>query len=388
MHLRTLSQSDFESCSMEDTGACEDAASAVVFTLERVPALAEIGAMWRELETRADASFFQSWDWIGCWLEEAQIQPWALVGRLSKRIVALGLLQPSRRHRHLVVTADALLLHHLGERDKDALTIVYNGLLTDRGCGWQIVRRAIEFLFSRGPAMIDREGFVFDELHLQGVPELYARHARISGIRQVLMSKQRSWNVDLNKLRASGKSYLESLSANTRYQIRRAAKLYGARGRVVAKHADNLQEALTFYEAMKKESTAYWSRRGKTGSFSYPFFDRFHTRLVSECIPKGTVEVVRLTSGDRVIGYLYNFIYRGWVYAYQCAFVFENDPKYKPGLLAHALCIEQHLKNGSALYDFLPGYSRYKSNLGTPGIEMLDIVLQRPTATLTLEHCF
>jgi CelD/BcsL family acetyltransferase involved in cellulose biosynthesis len=231
-----------------------------------------------------------------------------------------------------------------------------------------------------------RRGFLFDELHLRGVPELYARYARTPGIRQVVMSKHRSWKVDLNKLRASNKSYLESLSANTRYQIRRAARLYGARGQITAKRADNFEEALTFYEAMKEISTAYWSRRGKTGSFAYPFFDHFHRRLISNCMAAGTVEIIRLTSGDQVIGYLYNFIYKSWVYAYQCAFVFESDSKYKPGLLAHSLCIEQHLRLGDAVYDFLPGYSRYKSNLGTQGVEMLDIVLQRPTATLTVEH--
>ena len=90
-----------------------------------------------------------------------------------------------------------------------------------------------------------------------------------------------------------------------------------------------------------------------------------------------------MTSGDRIIGYLYNLIYRGWVYAYQCAFVFEGDLKYKPGLLAHSLCIQQHLRLGDAVYDFLPGYSRYKTNLGTRRSETLDIVLQRPTVTLT-----
>jgi hypothetical protein len=87
-----------------------------------------------------------------------------------------------------------------------------------------------------------------------------------------------------------------------------------------------------------------------------------------------------------LIGYLYNFIYRGWIYAYQCAFIFENDPKYKPGLLAHSLCIAQYLRKKAVVYDFLPGYGRYKTNLGTRGLEMLDIVLQRPTATLTVEH--
>ena len=388
MHFHTSAPSDIRPRLTTEPQIDGSLASSVTFTLELVSELSVLGAMWRELENRADVSFFQSWNWIGSWLEEAGIRPWVLVGRASERIVAIGVLQPSRQHRHLVVKTNALLLHELGSRDKDILTIAYNGFLIDRDYGWQLVQRAMAFVFGVNCSATVRRngGFDFDELHLRGVPALYGRYARTSGIRQVVISKYPSWRVDLEKLRVSKRGYLETLSTNTRYQIRRTTRLYEALGQITAKRADNLEEALAFYKAMKEISTAYWLRRGKIGSFAYPFFDHFHQRLIRNCIVAGTVELIRMTSGDRIIGYLYNLIYRGWVYAYQCAFVFEGDSKYKPGLLAHSLCIQQHLRLGDAVYDFLPGYSRYKTNLGTRGLEMLDIVLQRPTVTLTAEH--
>jgi CelD/BcsL family acetyltransferase involved in cellulose biosynthesis len=358
----------------------------IVFALERMSTLADLGERWRALEGRADASFFQSWDWIGAWVEEAQILPWVLVAKQSNDIVALGLLQPSRQHRHLVVTTDALLLHHLGEKERDILTIAYNGLLIDRDLGLQAIQSCIDFLFNhKGEAPVHREHYRPDELHLKGVPQQYQQYARAPGIRQVLMSKHPSWKVDLRGIRASGRNYLDHLSSNTRYQIRRAVKLYKAKGELVSRRADNVEEALTFYDAMKEVSTAYWTRRGKTGSFAYPFFDSFHKRLIRACIPRGTVELIRVSTGTDLIGYLYNFVRKGWIYAYQSAFVFEDDPKYKPGLVAHHLCIEQHLREGAAVYDFLPGYSRYKTNLGIPGVDMLDIVLQRPMVGLIVE---
>jgi len=373
---------------IEEATLSREAADEIVFTLERVSTLSELGVRWRELEERADAPFFLSWDWIGCWVEEAKVEPLVLVGRYSNRIVALALLVPSRQHRHLVITTDAMLLNHVGDQDRDILTIEYNGFLTDRDFGWKAVQIAIQFLFSyvKTAATLDHMRIRLDELHLKEVPEQYEQYAWAPGIRQTLLSRHPSWKVDLDSIRASGRDYLEHLSANTRYQVRRAKRLYGLRGKLVATRAENIADALSFFDAMKTLSTAYWSRRGQIGAFTYPFFDRFHKTLIRTCVPRRTVEMIRVTAGDQVVGYLYNFIYKGWVYAYQSAFVFEDDPKYKPGLVTHDLCIEQHIRQGSHVYDFLAGYSRYKSNLGMRGVDMLDIVLQRPMAKLRIEN--
>ena len=60
-----------------------DATAAV--TLSPVADWAALGERWRELESRADVSFFQTWTWIGCLaperyddpvLLEAGVQPW------------------------------------------------------------------------------------------------------------------------------------------------------------------------------------------------------------------------------------------------------------------------------------------------------------------------
>lgn len=373
---------------IEEATLSREAADEIVFALERMSTLSELGIRWRELEARADAPFFLSWDWIGCWVEEAQVEPLVLVGRYSNRIVALALLVPSRQHRHLVIATDAMLLNHVGDYDRDILKIEYNGFLTDRDFGWKAVQIGIQFLFShlKAAAISDQTRIRLDELHLKGVPEQYEQYAWAPGIRQTLMSRHRSWNVDLDSIRASGRDYLDQLSGNTRYQVRRAKRLYGLRGKLVATRAENVADALSYFVALKTLSTAYWSQRGQTGAFTYPFFDRFHNTLIRTCVPRRTVELIRVTAGDQVVGYLYNFVYKGWVYAYQSAFVFEDDPKYKPGLVTHALCIEQHIRQGSHVYDFLAGYSRYKSNLGMRGFDMLDIVLQRPMAKLRVEN--
>ena len=371
---------------MEVTALPRELTRHIVFTLERAAKLSELGAQWRELESRAEASFFQTWDWIGCWVEEAQLVPLVLVGRQAGRIVLMGLLQPSRQRRHLVVTTNALLLHHLGRKDRDILAIEYNGFLTDREVAWQAAQGSIEFLFrSKTDAAADRKVLHLDELHMKGVPQPHEQYARVPGVRQVLVSQSPSWKVDLDEIRVSGRSYLEHLSANTRYQIRRSIRLYKARGRLSTTRAGNVEEALEFFDGMKELNSAYWASRGQNGCFAYPFFERFHRRLIRACVPRGTVEMFRVTTGDQPIGYLYNFVYKRWVYAYQSGFLYEDDPKFKPGLVCHSLCIDRHLRERAHVYDFLAGYSRYKSNLGKPGLDMLDIVLQRPLFKLRVE---
>jgi CelD/BcsL family acetyltransferase involved in cellulose biosynthesis len=358
----------------------------IVFTLERPAKLSELGAQWRELEGRAEASFFQTWDWIGCWVEEAQLAPLVLVGRQAGRIVLMGLLQPSRQRRHLVVTTDALLLHHLGRKDRDILAIEYNGFLTDREVAWQAVQSSIDFLFkSKTGAAADRSALHLDELHMKGVPQPHEQYARAPGVRQVVVSQHRSWKVDLDEIRVSGRGYLEHLSGHKRYQIRSSIRLYEARGRLSTTRAGNVEDALEFFDAMKELNRARRASRGQTGCFDYPFFERFHRRLIRACVPRGTVEMFRVAAGDQPIGYLYNFVYKGWVYTYQGGFLYEDDPKFMPGLVCHSLCIDQHLREGAHVYDFMAGYSGYKSNLGKPGLDMLDIVLQRPLFKLRVE---
>ena len=115
------------------------------------------------------------------------------------------------------------------------------------------------------------------------------------------------------------------------------------------------------------------------------FYGEFHAHCSPSCLPRGTAELVRVAAGDKIIGYVYNFIYNGWVCAYQTGLEYGSDPKLKPGLVAHYLCIERHLSEGAHCYDFLAGDSRYKRSFGTPGPDMLELVLQRPIAKLRIE---
>ena len=344
-----------------------------------------LGALWRELEARSDATFFLTWDWIGCWLRQSGVSPYLLAVRDGGSVVALGLLQPSRQQRHRLLRTRALMLNQAGDPGMDVITIEYNGLLTDRRYEGAAMAACVDHLVRCRTA---GSGWDWDELHLSGypAPDTLQPLVERAGLMTWHHAYKGSWAVDLSAIREGGGEYLDALSANTRYQIRRAMRLYGKRGELAAEPARTVDEAMACFEHMKALHQRHWTGRGRPGSFAYPFFERFHRALITDCLPKGTVELVKVSAGGAPIGYVYNFIHRGRVCAYHTGIEYEADPKLKPGLVSHYLCIARHLRGDAAVYDFLAGDERYKSNLGQPGADIAHVVLQRPLLRLRAEH--
>jgi CelD/BcsL family acetyltransferase involved in cellulose biosynthesis len=354
----------------------------VAFEIVPMPLIDALGALCRELEARADGGFFLSWDWVGCWIEESGLKPAILIGRDQGKVVLLAALLPTRRHDLARFAIAGLHLQSTGDIAQDIITTEYNGFLLDRAWSRWVQQQAVGFLMA-GPTVDGRRR---DELHLRNVTIPYDVSFNQTGVRCTRLEQKPSWRVDLDAIRASGRPYLEHLSANTRQQIRRSMRLYEREGKLVARRARDVPEALEFLEELKELHQRTWRRRGETGSFAYPFFERFQRHLIATCLPRGTVEIVRVACGERVIGYLYNFVWRGTVFAYQSGLAYEADARLKPGLVAHCLAIDIHLAEGAKIYDFMAGEARYKASLGAPGPEMYHLLLQRPTWALRFEY--
>ena len=346
--------------------------------------------MWRDLEARSECEFFLSWHWIGCWLAEIGRPVRVLIGRKERRVVVLGLLTVLDRRGRIPVAIPSANLHTTGDPGQDVITVEYNGFLVARECdtgqGTDATENAaIRFVLQGGQG----PGSRIDELCLRNVSRTYAETGQDgrngSALHHELVWSKPSWRVDLDAIRASGCSYIDCLSANTRQQIRRSMRLYERQGKLVVTRARDVSEALAFLDGLKALHQPYWVGRGEPGAFAFPFFEAFQRRLIETCHPHGGVELIRVTRGDTAIGYLYNLVHRGRVYSYQCGFLFEADPKLKPGLVSHCLCIEMHEREGDRVYDIMAGENRYKSNLGSPGPDMHYVVLQRPTLPIRLE---
>lgn len=329
--------------------------------------------LWTELEARSDCSFFLTWDWIGSWLSQApNLSPLQLSVYEGSSIVALALLQPTSFRRQFG-RMPALLLHQSGDPSADLITIEYNGVLSDRRYARHIEAGLFGFLTKSG--ILGPRG----EVHVALATDSVADRAREAGLMVTELARMPSWFVDLNAVRASGQRYLESLSANTRGQINRSLRMYQQRGPIKAAAARCAEEALEFFDELKTLHQKAWTDRGRPGSFASSHFEHFHRTLIHRCIGRGTVEIVRVTAGSHLIGQVYNFIRDGRIYAYQTGLSYESEPKLKPGLVCHSMCIDRHLGKGASAYDFMAGSARYKANLGIRGPDQAHYMIERKT---------
>jgi CelD/BcsL family acetyltransferase involved in cellulose biosynthesis len=170
---------------------------------------------------------------------------------------------------------------------------------------------------------------------------------------------------DLAALPARQDAYLATLSANTRHQLRRSARRYARAGPLAVVRAANVAEGFSFLDALADLHQASWVRRGRPGAFALPEFRRFHRELVASGLPRGEIDLLRVTAGGNVLGYLYNFCFGGTISAYQSGFDYADaDAQHKPGLTCHHLAIEHYRAEGMRRYDFLAGKDRYKTSLG------------------------
>jgi CelD/BcsL family acetyltransferase involved in cellulose biosynthesis len=329
--------------------------------ISRQADLVALESEWRALELRVPGlSFFQSWTWMGCLVEEQFTDP--VVVRVRQGGETVGLALFNRR-------AGGLHLGESGDPVRNIPFIEHNSpLVTLPGAAGRTVLAAIlKAAWQAGRVR---------RMVLSGVSEM-----TLAAAEGRLLKEQRREAplVDLATIRAAGGDYVSSRSANTRYQLRRSLRRYATRGELLLAHANEAGEALAWLDALIVLHTQTWRRRGKSGAFGQPFVRRFHEALLLRALERGELELLQLTAGSHVVGYLYNFRLGGRVSAYQSGLCYpDSDSHEKPGLSLHALAIERALAAGDMVYDFLAGADRYKRSLASSSIEMVWAELARP----------
>ena len=308
-------------------------------TLAR-PDLTTLGLQWRALEERADPSFFQSWTWLGCQVESRFHDPVLLRATHGEETVALGLFNRSGR---------TLWLHETGDPALDAPFIERNGLLTASAHAHRLPE-----LFAALPG----------RLALSGVDDATAQAAG-AGRAVVAVQSRAAPVLDL------ACSVLDTVSANTRAQLRRAVRRFEQHGDLRVERAEDVGQALAMLSELMQLHTARWSGRGLPGAFADPRTVAFHRTLISRGVDRDEVDLLRIDAGGRRVGLLYNLRRGGAVFAYQGGFDFpgaaapDAGPQLKPGLVCHMLAAEWYRARGLRSYDFGAGDARYKRSLST-----------------------
>lgn len=339
------------------------------------PPARSLEAEWRALEARAAPSLFLSWAWIG-----AQVAAFGTPGWLARvtrggAVVGLALLG----HRKGGWTRDgwksgwrgaSLHLNETGDPGHDGAMIEYNGLLVHESDDEAATAALIG-------ALLPHERPRWRSLHLSGVPEEWAERCRAQGLAtRLLRVPQAAPFTDFAALPPG--DILDALSSNSRQRIRRSLRWFERRGPLTLDRAANVGEALDWLAALERLHSASWQAKNKPGAFANPSFGLFHRRLIEQSFADGIPDLLRVRAGSQTVGYLYNFLWRGWACAYQSGLVYEEDADCRPGLVAHLLAMRRCRAEGMAGYRFLAGDSRYKASFATGQDTLLWMTARRP----------
>ncbi len=350
---------------------------------EPVTRLTQVQFEWQDLQKRSECSYFQSWSWISCWLQKIAIKQQVTLVRVHQEgvLVGLGFFIPAQLTRHKIIHADVMFLNEYPIADND-MVMEYNGLLVQTGCEQPVYQQVLQYLHQQFPSI--------DEFHFGALSQQPAYSAlaqcKTDGFNHVVHATSTSWQVDLTKFEPDLDAYLARLSKNSRAQIRYSKKHYEKHSPVLLQVAANVEQALIFFDALKKLHIKHWQTKGQRHAFADDKWEDFHRYIIEQNFSSGEIQLIRIANEQQDIAYLFNYVWRNRVYVLQMGFNYLDNSRIKPGYLAHAMAVVYNRDNAMQLYDFMHGFSRYKSSLSDLTEELVWSVLQRPRLKLRFEN--
>jgi len=344
------------------------------FSLEPVPELEVLESMWKRMDQTGNHSFFLTWAWIGTWLRyQPSLSRVMLLRALdSEQTIGLALITFRQSTIRGLFPIKQAILNASGEPALDCITIEHNGFAT---------RLSEDELWLALVDWFESGSSTVDELVLSGI----RTNISISGKQNSIMLERREagFRTPLGAIR-SFEDVATILSRNGRQQLRRSIRKYQRQGPLRIDEAGDTDSALSFFEQMKILHVRSWTRRAQRHAFSNSFFEIFHRALIKDNWAAGGIDLLRISAGPKVLGYLYNFRRNGIVFSYQSGFD-DSEPKSRPGYICHALAIAHYGKNGMSYYDFLAETNRLKQSFGIEKYELRWQRLRKLTVGFRME---
>lgn len=339
-------------------------------TVRLVPssAIAEIAPRWQALErSLPNPGLACGWTWTETWLAHfGDLVPHRFaLGERNGELRGVALVTQGVRQKRGPVPVKTVHIGTAGEPAEDSVCVESNRLL---------VAPEHRDAFARGIfAAVDAGGPKWEEFLLDGfAPDDAAPF--LDQDASFFVRREPCPTADLAAIRANGGDVIAALGKSTRASIRRGIRGFGA---VTTEWSETPEQATAILDELVELHQRRWTEAGKPGVFASRRFGGFHRELIPRLQAQGKAFLFRARGEGGTIGCLYGFIEDGRVLFYQSGFGRFEDSKLSPGLVTHALCMQECLERGLREYDFLMGDMRYKRELSTTERQLIWAVASR-----------
>ena len=309
---------------------------------------------WNDLLDRSDATVFQTYEWQRTWWrffgeKNSDSQLYLILVRegtrliaiapfFIERVVALGVL-PFRR------------LSFLGREISDYLDII-----VEHGAE----ERVVPVLVSHLAALMNEVDVIMleDIPHPSPVHRLMHEGFATRGLCGEYFENAQSPRLPLH---ATWEHTLESLSKKHRkdisYELRNISRNFETQFELTMQY-DHVQADMRDFVMMHQER---WMLAGHPGVFSDTRQAEFHSAFAGLAFARGWLFLTFLRLNGKRIAVNYAFHFRTTLSTYLNGMSQLGDiAKYSPGKILHTYSIQEAIRRGCSVYDFMRGRERYK----------------------------
>jgi CelD/BcsL family acetyltransferase involved in cellulose biosynthesis len=187
--------------------------------------------------------------------------------------------------------------------------------------------------------------------------------------------------VPTTELAGSWDEYLARLPKKSRQKLTANRRHIETCGEIAI---DHIRQPGELDRAVADMTTLFAQSMSRRHGRPYTPTERYTTFIRSACegaLSTGSLQLIFLTVDGRRISFACRFKHHGTVYGYQVGFASEWA-KYRVGNVINGWAIEEAIAHGCACYDFGPGETQAKTELGADRTRMLsDLRVYGPSST-------
>ncbi|MDT8453029.1 MAG: GNAT family N-acetyltransferase [Gammaproteobacteria bacterium] len=355
--------------------------SKLTVSLKSVDSVADALVQVTALE-KFSCSIFLARPWIASWLQtigdKAKIYSLQFYNKQNK-LVGICFITRATIRRRKFFKIEQLSLNESEAKDNKFI-IEYNGILHDPAFHDDVHYSFIEFLSC--------SSLKFDELRINAA-EAKAFHnlkkiCTDFDLKLIEDETSKAYCTNLNGYDGNSENYIASLSKSKREQIRRSIKYFSKFGVPTLEFASGRNQCLEFFHKLGGLHQRAWNARGRAGAYASQNWVDFHSRLITDYPDR--VQLIRISYGRHILGYLYNLIDRNVAYSIQSGFNYSADKNDRPGIVSHFMVTNDCIRHAIERYEYLAGDAQYKRSLSNAHRQFSWYVVQRKNLKMRIEN--